>query len=38
MPQAPRTDFVVLDIETTGLDPRASRVIDVGAVRLGPGS
>jgi DNA polymerase III epsilon subunit family exonuclease len=28
--------LVVLDTETTGLDPRNDRIIDIGAVRLGP--
>ncbi|HET6494167.1 MAG TPA: exonuclease domain-containing protein [Thermoleophilia bacterium] len=29
--------IVVLDTETTALDPRDGRLIDIGAVRLGPG-
>jgi ATP-dependent DNA helicase DinG len=36
MPPAARA-FVVLDTETTGLDTAVDRVIDLGAVRLGPG-
>ncbi len=28
--------LVVLDTETTGLDPAHSRIVDIGAVRLGP--
>ena len=35
MPPLPPS-FVVLDTETTGLDPLCDRVIDLGAVRLGP--
>ena len=35
MPAAP-PQLVVLDTETTGLDPQSDRVIDIGAVRLGP--
>jgi DNA polymerase III epsilon subunit family exonuclease len=35
MPTVP-PQLVVLDTETTGLDPRNDRVIDIGAVRLGP--
>ena len=33
---APAAHLVVLDTETTGLDPATSRIIDIGAVRLGP--
>ena len=33
---APVPHLVVLDTETTGLDPASSRIIDIGAVRLGP--
>ena len=33
---APVPHVVVLDTETTGLDPATSRMIDIGAVRLGP--
>lgn len=29
--------FVAFDLETTGLDPRVDRVIEIGAVRVGPG-
>ena len=36
MPAVP-PQLVVLDTETTGLDPQSDRVIDIGAVRLGPG-
>ena len=35
MPAA-RPQLVVLDTETTGLDPECERLIEVGAVRLGP--
>ena len=35
MPAAP-PQLIVLDTETTGLDPHGDRVIDIGAVRLGP--
>ncbi len=35
MPASP-PQLVVLDTETTGLDPDNDRVIDIGAVRLGP--
>ena len=31
-------DAVVIDTETTGLDPRKARVIEIGAVRLWPGA
>jgi len=34
---APPPQLVVLDTETTGLDPETDRIIDIGAVRLGPG-
>lgn len=33
---APLPQLVVLDTETTGLDPERDRIIDIGAVRLGP--
>ena len=36
MPAASRPQLVVLDTETTGLDPERDRIIDIGAVRLGP--
>ncbi len=36
MPAAAPPQLVVLDTETTGLDPDRDRVIDIGAVRLGP--
>ena len=36
MPAAAPPQLVVLDTETTGLDPERDRVIDIGAVRLGP--
>jgi predicted DnaQ family exonuclease/DinG family helicase len=29
-------DFVAFDLETTGLSPKSDRVIEIGAVRLGP--
>jgi len=35
MPAAAPPQLVVLDTETTGLDPERDRVIDIGAVRLG---
>ena len=36
MPAATPPQLVVLDTETTGLDPERDRIIDIGAVRLGP--
>jgi len=36
MPAAAPPQLVVLDIETTGLDAERDRIIDIGAVRLGP--
>ena len=30
-------DSVVLDTETTGLDARTARLVQLGAIRLGPG-
>jgi Rad3-related DNA helicase/DNA polymerase III epsilon subunit-like protein len=36
MPAAAPPQLVVLDTETTGLDPERDRIIDIGAVRLGP--
>ncbi|MEW5913676.1 MAG: 3'-5' exonuclease [Thermodesulfobacteriota bacterium] len=38
-PDRPATDFsyLVLDLETTGLDPRQDRVVSVGAVRVKEG-
>jgi ATP-dependent DNA helicase DinG len=36
MPAAAASDLVVIDTETTGLDPDRDRLIDLGAVRLGP--
>ena len=36
MPKAALPQLVVLDTETTGLDPERDRIIDIGAVRLGP--
>ena len=35
MPAAALPQLVVLDTETTGLDPERDRIIDIGAVRLG---
>ncbi len=32
----PRPELVFIDTETTGLDPVADRIIELGAVRLGP--
>ncbi|MGI6168562.1 MAG: PolC-type DNA polymerase III [Christensenellales bacterium] len=32
-----KTDFVVFDIETTGLKPNAEKIIEIGAVRLRQG-
>jgi len=32
----PHPQFVVIDTETTGLDPSSDRIIDIGACRLGP--
>lgn len=33
---SPAADFVAFDLETTGLSPKSDRVIEIGAVRLGP--
>ena len=37
MPSAAPPQLVVLDTETTGLDAERDRIIEIGAVRLGPG-
>ena len=40
MPSTPllALDGVVLDTETTGLDARTARLVQIGAIRLGGGS
>ena len=36
-PLLERNDFVVFDLETTGLDPNNDRIVEIGAVRISQG-